>query len=545
MSRSAIASRPPAPRPRVDTHPPYEATFGPDAVELAANAGLTLDPWQADALHTMLAYDPATLKWVNFEHAELVSRQNGKGAILEARVLAGLFLLGEELIMWSAHEYKTAMEGFRRFKKLVKALGVQVDPSNDNLWLVEDRLVKFVNTNGEEAVELLEDKHLGYPEQRCRWIARSKGSGRGFSGDVNIIDEAFAYTNEQHEALLPTASARPNPQFIYTSSPPLDGISGEVLFRLRHRGDPGAPRTADDGEWVQDPELAFRDWGAAGDLESLGEVDLDDRDMWQATNPSLGLFRLTIQSIIRERASMSDAGFARERCGIWPRQVTAGSGEIDLKRWAAIATTAAEAGRPEDVAIAVVVAADRGHTSIVACGPQADGKLQASVIAYMPGTDGVVERMAQLDERWHPVAWIVEDKGATASLWPAIEKKSLEAELKGRRLFKQSEDPDHPQRGDLVVPWVNDVVAAYGMFVDAIKEPPEGQTATHQLAHLNDAPLTTAVTGGRTRQVGTGGKTWDHRSPVDVSPGKGATNAMWGYVTREHLVARELTPNLW
>lgn len=489
-------------------------------MELAAAAGLILDPWQADALHTMLAFDPVTLKWLCFEYAELVSRQNGKGAVLEARALAGLFLLGEELIMWSAHLYSTALEGFRRFLKLIKRLGTQPDPKNENLWDVGGRLVKVNNTNGEEGFELLETG------QRLRFLARSKGGGRGWSGDLNIIDEALMYTFVQHEALLPTVSARPNGQFVYTSSPPLDGITGEVLFKLRHRGDPSAPRTAEDGPWQQDPELAFRDWGGAGDLESLAEVDLDDRELWKATNPSLGQNRLTEKDIERERKSMSDAGFARERLGIWPRQVATAAGVIDAALWQDLATTPAESGQPGDVAFAVVVAADRSRTAIAVVGPQDDGTLQASVVAYMPGTTGVVERMKQLQERWQPVGWAVQDKGPTASLWPEME----------RRGFATSADRDNPVRGDVAVPWAADTATAYGLLVDAIAE--------RRFTHVDDKPLNAAVAGAQIRPLGSG-TTWDYRSAVDVSPLQAVTLAHWLYVTRAHLVARDLAPNIW
>jgi hypothetical protein len=45
---------------------------------------------------------------------DVVPRQNGKGTILEARELAGLFLLGERLLIHSAHEQDTSLEHFRR-----------------------------------------------------------------------------------------------------------------------------------------------------------------------------------------------------------------------------------------------------------------------------------------------------------------------------------------------------------------------------------------------------------------------------------------------
>jgi hypothetical protein len=52
-------------------------------------------------------------KWAAFEVGLNVARQNGKGSILEARELAGLFLLGERLIIHSAHEFATSLEAFR------------------------------------------------------------------------------------------------------------------------------------------------------------------------------------------------------------------------------------------------------------------------------------------------------------------------------------------------------------------------------------------------------------------------------------------------
>jgi phage terminase large subunit-like protein len=536
----ALLTSPPAsprvgPAPRVDTHPPYVNSFGPEAVELAAAAGLYLDPWQQDALHTLLAFDADTGKWCCFEYAELVSRQNGKGAVLEARCLAGLLLLGEELIMWSAHEVKTAMEGFRRFQKLIKRLAVKVNPKDPNLWYIEElnRLVKINNQNGEEGFELTDPdsvpKDERRPDQRLRFIARSKNSGRGFSGDVNIIDEAFAYTHSQHEALLPTVSARPNGQFIYTSSPPLDGASGDVLYQLRLRGDPEAPRTEDDGPWEQDPELGYRDWGLAGDLEHLDDVDLASEENHRKTNPSLGQGRLTFKDIRRELKSMSAAGFARERLGIWPRQITtgAGGGVVDAQLWKDLAVDAAKVGRPREIAVAVVVAADRSRTAIVAVGPQDDGRLQTSVMAYLPGTIGVVDTMVKIREKWNPIGWAVEDKGPTATLWPEMQ----------RRGFQAAEKPDQPVRGEVAVPWASDVAAAFGLWIDACK--------ARLIWHVGDEPLTTAVTGGETRKMTSGGTTWDYNSPVDVSAGRGATNAHWLYDRWAALVTEDRTPNIW
>jgi hypothetical protein len=95
-----------AQRPRVSWVPPYvSCAQGDDAVELAASAGLVLDDWQAWVLRESMGTLPSG-QWSAFEVGLLVSRQSGKNAILEARELAGLYLLDEQLLIHTAHEFQ-------------------------------------------------------------------------------------------------------------------------------------------------------------------------------------------------------------------------------------------------------------------------------------------------------------------------------------------------------------------------------------------------------------------------------------------------------
>ena len=52
---------------------------------------------------------------------------------------------------------------------------------------------------------------------RLRFVARTTGSGRGFTADLVIWDEAFNLPETVVGAQLPTLSAVPNPQLWYTS----------------------------------------------------------------------------------------------------------------------------------------------------------------------------------------------------------------------------------------------------------------------------------------------------------------------------------------
>ncbi len=122
MTSSTLAVRQGAQNPRVGNWPRYVSSSGAEAVELAASAGLLLDPWQ-EAVLTHGLGEQADGRWASFKVSCWVPRQNGKGAIIEARELAGLFLFKERLILHSAHEYKTASEAYIRILPLELAKG--------------------------------------------------------------------------------------------------------------------------------------------------------------------------------------------------------------------------------------------------------------------------------------------------------------------------------------------------------------------------------------------------------------------------------------
>jgi len=185
--------------PRFQSVPAYEATTGAEAIELAALAGLNLDPWQQLVLTEALG-ERADGKWAAFEVGVVVPRQNGKGGILEARELAGLFLLGERFIVHSAHQFDTSLEAFMRLLHLIEGT-----PE------LEKNVKKVSRSHGEEGIELKTG-------QRIRFRTRTSNGGRGFTGDCLILDEAMSLPVTAHGALLPTLSARPNPQVWYLGS---------------------------------------------------------------------------------------------------------------------------------------------------------------------------------------------------------------------------------------------------------------------------------------------------------------------------------------
>lgn len=222
-------------RPRILTVPSTRlSSAGQEAVDLAARAGLRLDPWQQFVLDQGMS-ERADGNWAAFECAVNVPRQNGKGGIIEARELWGLFIGGEQLILHSAHEFKTAKNAFKRIEALIRRC-----PD------LHKRVKNYRYTVGEEAIEL----HTG---QILRFIARSKGSGRGFTGDCNILDEDMILGDDAMDALMPTMAAVANPQIWYLGSAGI-GSPSVQLGRLRRR----ALAAVESG--VPDPSLAYFEW---------------------------------------------------------------------------------------------------------------------------------------------------------------------------------------------------------------------------------------------------------------------------------------------
>jgi hypothetical protein len=448
-----------AQQPRVSTFPPSISSAGLEAVELAASAGLVLDEWQCRVLDIALG-ERADGKWAAFEVGLIVGRQNGKGAILEARELAGLFLFGEQLILHSAHEFKTAVEAFRRVLSLVQ--------NTPDL----EKLVKQVRTShGDEGIELKTGARL-------RFIARSTGSGRGFSGDVVILDEAYNLPPEAMGALLPTLSARPNPQIWYTSSAGTE--SSEVLARLKERGTEGSGR------------LAYFEWSAES------KAGLDDQDAWAASNPGLGI-RIMPEFVEAERAALPEVEFARERLGIWADSRR--DAAIDAVLWGGLKDVECTARTP--VAYAVEINAERTKSSIMAAIQRPDGLVQVESIDYRPGTAWLVDRLVALNADWQPIGIALNPAAAAGSLIPGLQAAGIEPILISGREEAQ----------------------ACGAFFDAI--------VGKQVRHGNQPALNIAVEQATKRPVGDSW-VWHRRTATDIGPLNGATSAY--HVVTSHKV---------
>jgi hypothetical protein len=459
--------------PRICHVPSSVTSAGQEAVELAELAGLHLDPWEARTLVGALGEDEDG-RWSSFEVGLVAPRQNGKGSVLEARELAGLFLFGEKLIIHSAHEQATSSEHFRRLLNLIESV-----PE------FERRVLKAPRGKGAEAIELRGG-------QRIFFKTRTAGGGRGLTGDLVVLDEAMILQDATVAALVPTMAARSihgNPQLWYAGSA-VDQTKhehGVVLARVRERGMKG--------------QIAYFEWSAPGEDPDMVPDELRrEPAIWAMANPGMG-YRISAEHIAKEcNGALGPREFAVERLGIgdWPDTSGHGDRVISADVWDAL--TDLDSVPLDPVCFAFDVSPDRSMASICAAGRRDDGKIHIEVIEHRRGTGWVVDRAEELLASHENAGLICDGTGPAGSLLPEFqaEPRTVTATEHAR---------------------------ACGMFFDATEE--------DSLRHLGTPELSNALAGARKRLLGDAWAWSRKSSAVDISPLVAGTLAFWGVATTD------------
>ena len=335
-----------------------------DIGRLLAPCGIELDPWQRLVLDAWTARRPDG-QWAHFQCGLAVPRQNGKNLCLEARELFGAAVLGER-VLHTAHEVKTARKHFARLKYF---FGERPDDPAAAMPALAAMVRAVRNTNGQEAVLLTNGGSIEI-------AARSRGSGRGYTVDVLVVDEAQELSDDALEALAPTLAAAPlgNPQQIWTGTVPGPNSLGDAWTRLRSSA-PTAPATS----WLE--------WAAPGDD--------DGRDAVARANPALEVGRLSQRVVDGERAALSPDGFARERLGRWP-SASGPRRAIGPDLWASSAARPPASG----TRAAALVGASDGHWALAAA-VHDGGRTHVNVVASAPAPGASLDpALDWLAARW-------------------------------------------------------------------------------------------------------------------------------------------------
>lgn len=472
--------------------PDADRTFGDIASDFAAEYGLEPDEWQRLILDDWLAENQG--KWAALTCGISVPRQNGKNALIEVRELFGMVGRGEKFLH-TAHEVKTAQKHFRRLKYF---FGNRADDPAAKFPELNALVETVRSVNGQEAIFL---KNGGSVEL----IARSKNSGRGFTVDVLVMDEAQEMSEDALEALMPTTSSAPlrNPQWIFAGTPPGPSAVGEVFTRVRREALDDDPK-----------RFAWAEW-------SMREGDsVDDRKVWKRLNPGVDAGRLQMAVVAGERKRFSDDGFERERLGRWS-STSSVDPEISAGVWSS------RLGEPVDGrSVAGVKFSIDGALVALSVGTRSeDGPVFVEPIRVASTGEGTQWLVEWMERNREDLSQIVVDGKAGAQ---AFINDLIDAGFNPRAKAKR------PESRFIRVPSTDEVVTAHQMFLSAVRQ--------GGLSHDGSELLAAQVAGAVRRRIGSqGGWAWQGLGEADdVTLLDSATFAFWGArTTRRRPGARQ------
>lgn len=323
---------------------------------------------------------------------------------------------------------------------------------------------------------------------------RTNSGGRGGTYDVVIIDEAQELTTAQQEALIPVVSAAQEigegtgTQVIYLGTPPGKECAGTVFKEMHDRAHDGGT----DMWWLE--------WGAQ--CESIDDLDIDDIDLWYATNPAMGR-RMSEDAVRNERDTMSREGFARERLGWWEsgRAIAV----IPHGRWKACAT---EEPPGDGIKCFAVKFSPSGDTVsvVVAVKPRDGGKTHFELVEHA-GTDAGASWLADAlaRKKGDTALYVVDGIGSAENLRDSMVRRGVSKSL-------------------VKIPKPSEVSSANSALLDSVR--------SESVTYWQDDEMDAAATGCSKRKIGTNGG-WGFRSEdgADASILEAAALALWGVST--------------
>jgi hypothetical protein len=392
--RSQLVERLGAQEPTIQHRPPDVASLaaGEEAIELADAYGVASGQPLAESQRITLRYamaERADGSWAASRVADFGPRQGtGKNDKIAARELAGLVLLGEQLIIHTAHEFPTANESFLRL--------VSVFENWDDL---RRKVSRIRYANGEQGIELLTG-------QRLKYRARTGGSGRGFAGaDLIVYDEAQHLAREHVAASGPAKLANRNSQTWYAGSGGLE--TSMVAWGLRKAALAGT------GGRLAYTEMTAESVRLIDGRPVSTRPDPSDRATWYAAMPGLGRW-VTEESMAALYEELGPDLFARECLCVWEPEPDSADPIFPPGSWRSVCGP--DFAPDGSVVLGVDTNPERTRTAILAADPGGSVEL----VDYRAGTGWVAGRVAELQGRWAcPVA--VDSAGPAKSLLPDLE----------------------------------------------------------------------------------------------------------------------------
>jgi len=483
-------------RPRRDLTP--ETSHGFAAIAFAERVlEVNLFPWQRWLLIHALELNPDGSYRYRFVCVN-VARQNGKTLVMLILALWHIYALDSPTVIGTAQDLANAD----------KAWGEAVE------WAQSD----------EELGELIEKINLGHPKYmrlvtgcQYRVAAASRKGGRGFSGDLILLDELREHqTWDSWSAVTNTMNARPDAQaWAFSNAGDALSIVLRYLRAQAHR-DLGWPDGDADAELLEGLDEDMQEYLAeVGDEDVLGwfewsahpSVKRTDKQAWAQANPSLNHTDI-VANCVTERAIAAalrtnpPSQFEIEVLCRWVSMAEAGP--FPEGAWRETLDNDARPDPDSPRIVCLSMSWNRGRCYIARAGKTADGIPVGGIAADRAGTDWVIPWL--IDNRDSYSGIVIQSNGAPETA--LIEDIGL------------ADDGSLP-----ILPWGGaDLGSATGLIFDRLER--------RAIKHLAHPGLDAAATTASIKVLSQGAWVIDlANSPTDAAPLKAFIGAIWALET--------------
>lgn len=479
---------------------PHFPTLGGKVALVMQRLGYEPMPWQRYVWDVSLEIDPATSVFAYRDAGVSVPRQQGKTQGLLAVKVHRASAFKRQRIIYAAQNRSMARERWE-----------------DEFWatIEASRLARrFVirKANGHEAIINRATR------SKIGITSNTEKAGHGPPLDLGMMDEYFAAEDDRLEqAFSPAMLTRPMAQLWWASA---GGTEKSVPLNKKR----AAGRAMIEELWRTGihPRACYFEWFAPEDM------DRADPATWWATLPALG-YTVTEATIQAEYDKLDAAEFDRAYLNRTRKAAPTVDPNIPKSKWPGLVDEESKPRQP-DLTFAVDVAQDRAWSSIGVASLREDGLTHLELVDRRAGTDWVVPALVRLSKLWRPKVIAIGSSTTPAG--------TLIDDLVAAGITVP-ESKDEPHWGHLVVVRTGDYAEACGQMADAMNQ--------GGAAHRDQADLTAAVNGARSRRVGDAWVLDRTTSLTDVSPFVTVTLARWALLSRGPLVKDDYDPsaNIW
>ena len=483
--------------PRIYTKPrrelTEETTHGFACIAFAEEVlEVRLFPWQKWLLLHALELDEQGAYRYRFV-VVTVARQSGKTLVMLILALWHIYALGSRTVIGTAQDLT----------------------NSEKAW---EEAVEWAEAN-DELQPLIEDVKRGHPKRlivrsddlanricEYRVAAASRRGGRGFSGDLILLDELREHQSwDSWSAVTNTMNARPKAQaWAFSNAGDITSIVLKYLRAAAHQAlgwpDGDADKALLDNDEVQDDDvdevLGWFEWSAPPHLVR------SDRNGWAQANPSMNHTDV-VENCITEKAlaaalRTSPASVFEVEC-LCRWVATSDGGPFPDGSWAETSDTAPNVATGASSSVCLEIPPDRARAYLARASIDMNGNPVVGIWEDQAGTDWVIPFLKKHRTRYNAVVVRIGSRVPAASMAAEIEEAGLP-----------------------FTKWAaTEVGAAHGQMFDALRD--------HKLRHLPHPGMDSAATSAATKVGPEGGWVLDPmKSPTETAPLTAAIGAVWG-----------------